>query len=101
MAEVEMKWHDCPVEEFSRLHRVHPTGRYVSVYGNSLWFTVEYQMDGHKVDMTWWLGWRITQDWIINNYESLREQGFGEDLTDAYHEIMDNKIFLSQIGEEE
>ena len=56
-------------------------------------------MDGHKVDMTWWLGWRITQDWIIN-YESLRA-GFGEDLTDAYHEIMDNKIFLSQIGEEE
>lgn len=96
-----MKWHDCPIEEFSGLHRVHPTGRYVSVYGNTLWFSVEYQMDGHKVDMTWWLTWRKTQDWIINNYESLREQGLAEGLTDAYHEIMDNKIFLSQRGEEE
>ena len=80
MAEVELKWHSCPVDEFSGLHRVHPTGRYVSVYGTSLWFCVEYQMDGHKVDMTWWSEWSKTEDWILTHYEFLREQ-----IADAVH----------------
>ena len=88
MAEVEMKWHDCPEEEFSGLHRVHPTGRYVSVYGNTLWFTAEYQMDGHKVDMTWWLTWRKTEDWILTHYERLREQGLADGLTEAYNVLL-------------
>ncbi len=84
MAEVEMKWHDCPIQEFDGLLRVHPTGRYTSCFGTSLWFSVEYQMDGHKVDMTWWLTWRKTEDWILTHYERLREQGLADGLTEAY-----------------
>lgn len=93
--EVELKWHDCPVEEFSGLHRVHPTGRYVSVYGNTLWFSVVYQMDGHKAEMTWWLGWKHVEGWIVTHYEFLREQGIEAGITEAYLTL------LSQRGEEE
>jgi len=89
MAEVEMKWHGCPEEEFSGLHRVHPTGRYVSVLGGTtLWFSVVYQMDGHKVDMTWWLTWSKTEDWILTHYERLRGIGLADGLTDTYNELL-------------
>jgi len=88
MAEVEIKWHNCPVDEFGGLQEVHPTGRYTSVLGTSLWFSVEYQMDGHKVDMTWWLQWDKTEDWILTHYESLRERGLEEGLTHAYNVLL-------------
>lgn len=100
MAEVEMKWHNCPVEEFNGLHRVHPTGRYVSCFGTTLWFSVEYQMDGHKVDMTWWLEWKHTRDWIVNYYEFLRERGLEAGIKDAYLEIK-REVEEKLRGEEE
>lgn len=100
MAEVEVKWHSCPVEEFSGLHRVHPTGRYSSCFGTSVWFTAEYQMDGHKVDMTWWLEWKHTQDWVVNYYEFLRERGLEEGITDAYLQIK-REVEEQMRGEEE
>lgn len=89
MAEIEMKWHNCPDEEFSGLHEVHPTGRYVSVLGGtSLWFTVEHQMDGHKVEMTWWLTWSKTEDWILTHYEFLRERGMEKGIENAYNALV-------------
>ncbi len=89
MAEVELKWHDCPDDEFTKLCEVHPTGRYASVIGGTtLWFTVEYQMDGHQVDMTWWLSWSKTEDWILTHYELLRYRGIEEGLTDAYNALV-------------
>ena len=96
MSEAELKWHSCPVDEFSGLHRVHPTGRYVSTQrGGSVWFTVIYEMKGFKVDMTWWLVDSQRENWILTKYEFLRMLGIEEKITDAYMTI------VAERGEEE